>query len=57
MSEIDGVGEILTLGIFCNDREGAVVLERRANVKTILAAEVLGETCARFFVYDYTASD
>ena len=42
----------MPFGVLRNDQEGTAVPESRADVETILAAEVSGETCAYFFV-DY----
>ena len=46
--ELDGLGELLTLGILRDYQEGVVVLESGANAKTVAAAEISGEPCARF---------
>ena len=40
VAELNSVGELLALGVFSDDGEGAIMMEGGANVKTILAAEV-----------------
>ena len=47
----------MVLRIIFDDRGYAVVMESGDNVKSVLAAEIPGEPCAGFFVYDDTASD
>ena len=40
VAELNSVGELLALGVFSDDREGAIMMEGGTNVKIILAAEV-----------------
>ena len=40
VAELNSVRELLALGVFSDDGEGAIMMEGGANVKTILAAEV-----------------
>ena len=45
----------MMLGILCNEFEVAVVTDSGGNVKTVLATEIPGDSCDKFFVYDETA--
>ena len=40
VAELDSVGELLAFGVSSDDGEGAIMMEGRTDVKTILAAEV-----------------
>ena len=40
VTEIDSVGELLTFGVFSDDREGAAMMKGGGDVETILTTEV-----------------
>ena len=44
VAELNSVGELMALGVFSNDREGAVMMKGGADVEAVLATEV--QRCA-----------
>ena len=57
VAKLDGVRELLALGVLHDDREGEVVMQCGANVEAVLAAEVRRYTFAGFSMDEDTAAE